>query len=388
MNIVKTGLEVIINKEREDLKNKNIALLCNPASVTNSYEHGRIAIENKYPGVIKALFSPQHGFFAEKQDNMIESVNITDSVLNVPVYSLYGETRKPFDEMFDGIDILLIDIQDVGTRVYTFIYTISYCMEVARKLNKKVIVLDRPNPINGIDIEGNLIEPEYKSFVGRFPIPMRHGLTVGELAVLFNEEFKIGCDLEIIRMENWTREMYFKDTGINWVIPSPNMPTPDTAIVYPGQVIWEGTNISEGRGTTQPFEIVGAPFLDVDKILDQLNDTKGVIFRKIAFEPTSNKWANERCHGFQLHITDLKSYNSFQTSIKILRAIINNHRDEFRWKEPPYEYEYKKKPIDLILGSRKIRIDIEGTRNLNDIFSEYTEYLNIFNEVKKKYHLY
>ena len=389
MGIVKTGLDVILEEKRDDLKNGNLALLCNPASVDNNYLHARLAIENKYPGSLKALFSPQHGFFAEKQDNMIESGHIIDNVLDIPVFSLYGDARVPDDNMFDGIETLLIDIQDVGTRVYTFIYTISYCMEVAKKLNKKVIILDRPNPVNGNSIEGNLIEDNYRSFVGRYPIPMRHGLTVGEIALLFNEEFNIGCDLEIVKMENWERDMYYKDTGVKWVIPSPNMPTPDTANVYPGQVILEGTNVSEGRGTTQPFEIFGAPYIDTDRLLKEIENIKGVFFRDVVFEPTSNKWAGERCFGFQIHITDLSEYNSYETTIRILRAIIKNHGDDFEWKQPPYEYEFRKKPIDMILGSRKIREKIENlNQSVDDIFSGYEPALQKFKEVKSKYHLY
>ena len=389
MVIVKTGLDVILEEKRDDLKNGNLALLCNPASVDNNYLHARLAIENTYPGSLKALFSPQHGFFAEKQDNMIESGHIVDNVLDIPVFSLYGDARVPDDNMFDGIETLLIDIQDVGTRVYTFIYTISYCMEVAKKLNKKVIILDRPNPVNGNSIEGNFIEDNYRSFVGRYPIPMRHGLTVGEIALLFNEEFNIGCDLEIVKMENWERDMYYKDTGVKWVIPSPNMPTPDTANVYPGQVILEGTNVSEGRGTTQPFEIFGAPYIDTDRLLKEIENIKGVFFRDVVFEPTSNKWAGERCFGFQIHITDLSEYNSYETTIRILRAIIKNHGDDFEWKQPPYEYEFRKKPIDMILGSRKIREKIENlNHSVDDIFSGYEPALQKFKEVKSKYHLY
>ncbi|MCK5682929.1 DUF1343 domain-containing protein, partial [bacterium] len=255
------GLENLIIDPPEYINNQRLGLLSNPASVDKNFNHALALINTKFPGQLKALFSPQHGFYAEKQDNMIESDHIIESKLNIPIYSLYSKTRIPTKDMFTDIDILLIDIQDVGTRVYTFIYTISYCLELAARLNKKVVILDRPNPIGGIQVEGNILSPDYSSFVGRFPIPMRHGMTIGEISHFFNQEFNLECNLKIIPMSGWQRTMYWTDTNLEWVAPSPNLPTPQSCIVYPGQVIFEGTNISEGRGTTLPFEQFGAPFL-------------------------------------------------------------------------------------------------------------------------------
>ena len=316
MRPIQTGLERFIEEPPDYILGSRLGLLCNPASVTKEIRHARELIHKCFPKQLAALYSPQHGFFAEKQDNMIESDNLTDPILHIPVFSLYGKTRIPTKKMLDPIDILIIDLQDVGTRVYTFIYTMSYCLEAAKKFGKKVIVLDRPNPVSGSMVEGNCLAPDCESFVGRYPIPMRHGLTIGELSMLFNNFFGIGCDLEVISMRGWKRSMYFQDTGLPWIPPSPNLPTPVSAMVYPGQVLWEGTNISEGRGTTQPFELFGAPFILIDKLLSIMSKIpiKGALLRPVSFEPVSNKWKDKLCKGFQIHITDPTQYNPFITS--------------------------------------------------------------------------
>ncbi len=388
--IIQTGLENFAAQPPPAVKNKRMGLLCNPASVDSNYVHARHVINRACPGQLTTLFSPQHGFYAEKQDNMIESGHLTDPDLGIPVYSLYSESRMPTREMFDRFDILLVDLLDVGTRVYTFIYTVSYCLEAAKKYGKKVIILDRPNPVNGISIEGNLLKPAYASFVGRFPIPMRHGLTMGELMLLFNDHCNIGCDLDVIPMKNWKRCMLFQDTGLPWVAPSPNLPTPASALVYPGQVIWEGTNISEGRGTTQPFELFGAPFLDTDTILSSLNtsDTRGVVLRPVYFEPTSNKWAGEQCKGFQIHVVNPDLFSPYALSVKLLRTIYHLHKTEFKWKQPPYEYEYERMPIDLILGDKSIREQLEKNISPENMIASWQEELETFDAIKKKFHLY
>jgi uncharacterized protein YbbC (DUF1343 family) len=322
---------------------------------------------------------------------MIESDHIADPLLGIPVFSLYGETRIPTKEMFDPIDVLIIDLQDAGTRVYTFVYTASYCMEAAKKFGKKIVVLDRPNPVSGSVAEGNCLSPECASFVGRYPIPMRHGLTMGELLTLFNRAYGIGCDLEVIPMKGWKREMYFQDTGLPWIAPSPNLPTPVSAMVYPGQVIWEGTNVSEGRGTTQPFEIFGAPFLDTQAVLSDLGGSKslpGAILRPHGFEPAFNKWKRELCSGFQIHITDRCAYKPYISTIRLLGAILRRHKDEFQWKLPPYEYEFEKLPIDLILGSRDLRERIEHLEDIRDIENTWKAELDAFVETSREFRLY
>ncbi len=359
---VKTGLENFIESPPEWIKRLRIGLLCNPASVNRDMVHAKTCINERFPGRLTALFSPQHGFFAEKQDNMIQSGHMADPDLNIPVFSLYSETRSPARDMFDLIDVLIVDLQDVGTRVYTFISTMAFCMEAARESCKTVVVLDRPNPVNGVKIEGNLLSTNYRSFVGLYPIPMRHGLTIGELAILFNTRFEIGCDLVVIPMQNWKREMYFEDTGLPWVAPSPNMPTPETALVYPGQVLWEGTNVSEGRGSTLPFRIFGAPYIDSRKILADLPEhaLSGIVLRPCVFLPWHNKWEGEPCNGFQIHVMNKDAYCSYDTSVAIMQAVRRNHPDAFKWKLPPYEYEYKKLPIDVISGGQTVRRRVDG----------------------------
>lgn len=388
--MVRLGIEELIATPPKWLRDKKIGLLCNQASCDSLYRHSRDLIFSAFPGSLTCLFSPQHGFFCEKQDNMIESDNARDPATGLPVFSLYGDSREPSEDMFDHIDILLVDIVDVGTRVYTFMYTLAYCLEAAARWGKKVVVLDRPNPIGGDLIEGNLVQEQYRSFVGLFPIPMRHGLTFGELGNLFNDHFGINADYEVIRMGGWQRNMYFDQTNLPWVFPSPNMPTLDTATVYPGQVIWEGTNISEGRGTTLPFELVGAPFISHDQVLTALNkiELPGCILRPIVFQPTFHKWAGLDCKGFHLHVTDVQTFRPYRTSLALLQVIAQLYPEEFDLKPPPYEYEYEKQPLDLIIGSKSIRKAIIGGENILELEETWQKDLKEFEEVRQLCFLY
>jgi uncharacterized protein YbbC (DUF1343 family) len=387
---VKTGLEVLIQQSHPWITGARLGLLCNPASVDQDYGHARDRLIQRFPGQLKALYSPQHGFHAEKQDNMIESDHMTDATTGLPVYSLYGETRIPTPQMMAPIDVLLVDLQDVGTRVYTFIYTLSYCLEAAAASGIRVIVLDRPNPINGRDLEGNVLQPDWTSFVGRFPIPMRHAMTIGEIAQLFNNHFGCGAALEVISMQGWHRSMWFNDTGLPWVAPSPNMPTVATAVVYPGQVIWEGTNISEGRGTSLPFEILGAPFLSPERILEFIGGPKlpGAFLRPCVFAPTSGKHAGKDCCGFQIHVTDADRYRPYRTSLSLLQAILHHHKDAFQWKSDPYEYEFDKRAIDLILGSREIRQRVSNQESMRSLETSWQLELEDFRTLRRPYLLY
>ena len=366
---VLTGLERLIEDPPAWLDGRRLGLLCNPASVDRRFRHARHLLRDRFPGALRALFSPQHGFFAEKQDNMIESDDMVDPLLGIPVFSLYGRTRIPTSAMLADIDVLVVDLQDAGTRVYTFAYTLSYCMETAAACGKTVLVLDRPNPTGGAAVEGNLLRPAWASFVGRYPIPMRHGLTLAELARLFNARFGIGCDLQVVPMSGWKREMTFADTGIPWVAPSPNLPTPAAALVYPGQVLWEGTNVSEGRGTTQPFELFGAPYLHVPKLEAELGQTPiaGAVLRPAVFEPTSGKWQGRCCRGFQIHVTEPQRYAPYRTTLRLLQAIIRHHATEFGWRPPPYEYEERLMPIDILWGHSGLREGIDGGASVADI---------------------
>jgi len=386
---VTLGLENLIADPPEHLRGKRLGLLSNPASVDGQFNHASRLIHHFFPGQLKVLFSPQHGFFAEKQDNMIESGHIMEPELNIPVYSLYYDTRIPTRKMFDQIDVLLVDIQDVGTRVYTFIYTVSFCLEIAAALKKQVIILDRPNPIGGTQVEGNILSKRYASFVGRFPVPMRHGLTIGEILQFFNQKFQMGCDLTVIPMTGWKRQMYWQDTGLSWIAPSPNLPTPQSCMVYPGQVIFEGTNISEGRGTTLPFEQFGAPFLDTKKIKVEADEMiKGACLRPVNFEPTSGKWQGNVCKGFQIHITSTNEFKPYFSSLILMQLIIKHHKDEFNFKEPPYEYEFEKMPIDLILGSKTLRKKLTRLEDLILLSDQWQKELENFKSISGKYHLY
>ncbi len=388
--MIQVGLEVLLDSTEYSFADQKIAYLSNQASTTRELIHGRVVLQEKYGSQLTCLFSPQHGFFSEKQDNMIESDHTVDGVTGLPMYSLYGELRKPTPEMFESFDVLLIDLVDVGTRVYTFMYTMAYCMMTAAATGKKVIILDRPNPIGGKDIEGNILQDDCFSFVGLYPIPMRHGLTMGELALLMNSEYNIGANVSVVPVAGWKREDLFRDTGFPWVAPSPNMPTPECALVYPGQVIWEGTNISEGRGTTLPFEFVGAPFWQHQEILDFVNKTNlpGCYLRSIVFEPTSGKWANQSCTGFQIHVIDPAIFLPYRTTLAILQAIVILYPESFQYKEPPYEYEYERLPMDLIIGNKNIRKQLEEGQPIEEIEKQWLPELQEFDILRTKYFLY
>ena len=389
--MISLGIEQLLSSPPQWLSGCRLGLLCNQASTNSNLHHSRDLINKTFPGQLTCLFSPQHGFFSEKQDNMIESGHTLDSATGLPLYSLYSEQRRPNKEMFDLLDVLIIDLFDVGTRVYTFLYTMAYCLEAAAEFDKKVLVLDRPNPVGGKLVEGNIIQQDCYSFVGLYPIPMRHGLTFGELALLINNHFGIGADLEVISMQGWKREMLYTDTGLPWVFPSPNMPSPVTSLVYPGQVIWEGTNISEGRGTCLPFELFGAPFYNCDEILNQMEgniDLPGCFLRPLMFEPTSNKWAGQICSGFQIHVTDPVVFRPYRTSLALLQASVLLYPDLFQYKEPPYEYEYERLPMDLILGDKEVRIAIEQGVSILDLENSWRDDLEDFDKLRQEVFLY
>lgn len=361
-SVISLGIDRLLQNERRLIEGRRVGLVCNPASVDRGFQHSADRIGDD-PGVtLGALFGPQHGFRADLQDNMIETPHGRDARRQVPVYSLYSEVREPSAEMLAEIDALVIDIQDVGTRVYTFIYTMANCMRAAARHRIPVIVCDRPNPIGGRDIEGNLLEESFASFVGQYPIPMRHGMTVGELAQLFNETFGIGCDLHVVAMDGWTRDMFHDATGLPWIMPSPNIPTLDSAIVYPGAVLFEGTLLSEGRGTTRPFELIGAPWIDGERLADAMNARRlpGVHFRPVFFEPTFQKHAKTTCGGVQPHVTDRDAFRPLRTAVELIAEFHRQAPDRFAWRQPPYEYEHEKMPIDILYGSDALRSAVAG----------------------------
>ncbi len=390
MEHVLTGLDRIREGEWKNLKRYNLGLLANQASLDSKLNTAREVIARLLPGQLRALFGPQHGYGGEDQDNMVKTDHSSDNVLNIPIYSLYADTREPLVHMLDGLDVLIIDLQDVGTRVYTFASTMLNCLRAAAKGGKKVLVLDRPNPLGGEIVEGNLLKPELYSFVGPYSFPMRHGLTMGEMARVFDHVYKLGCDLEIIPMYGWRREMLWNETGLRWIMPSPNMPFLETVLVYPGQVIWEGTNLSEGRGTCRPFEIFGAPWLDPDVIKRGLDPeaTTGCYLQEYTFRPTYHKWEGELCRGFMIHVLDPHIFRPYGTSIALMKTVMDMHQSNFKWKKPPYEYEYKKKPIDLIMGDSSVRHDLESGASLTLIMDKWRADLESFIRWRRPYLLY
>ncbi len=373
-------MDVLRDEYWKKLKGYRLGLLCNQASLDSRLRPAEALISELLPGQLKALFGPQHGHGGEDQDNMVETDHSFDLRLNLPVFSLYSRVREPLPHMLDLIDMLLIDLQDVGTRVYTFASTMLGCLRACARAGKKVVILDRPNPLGGEIVEGNLLRSDLYSFVGSYSLPMRHGLTIGELARIFAHVFQLPCDLDIVPMKGWHRNMIWQETGLRWLSPSPNMPLPETAQVYPGQVLWEGTNLSEGRGTCRPFETFGAPFLDVPSIFHRLSmrDTKGCLLQEISFRPTFHKWQGEICHGFMIHIMDHRLYRPYACSLALLKIVLSLNRTHFKWKEPPYEYEHEKPPIDLILGNSSLREALEKEEDFqgtwDDELREYVEW--------------
>jgi len=384
------GVENLLRSETAALDGARVGLVCNQASVDHGFRHVADLFHEHNDVNITALFGPQHGIRGDVQDNMIETGHATDRKTGLPVYSLYSETREPTEDMLRGVDVIVFDLQDVGTRIYTFVYTMANCMRAAKKYGKKVIVCDRPNPINGVAIEGAVLDPAFASFVGQFPIATRHGMTAGELAQMFNWHFEIGCDLQVVTMSGWSRGLWYDETDGPWVLPSPNMPTVDAATVFPGTVHLEGTQMSEGRGTTRPFELVGAPYIDADNYAAALNDLNlpGVYFRASVFLPTFQKHAGKACGGVQIHVLNRDTFKPAITGIAIVKTAFDMYGDDFRWKDPPYEYEYDRNPFDLIAGSDQVRKAIESSVSLQDIEQSWEPGLAEFDQLRRQFLLY
>ena len=387
---VKLGVERLLREHGSMLKGARVGLVCNQASVDHGLRHVADLFAEGGGWKLTALFGPQHGIRGDVQDNMIETEHSFDAETGVPVYSLYSETREPTEKMLEDIDAIVFDLQDVGCRIYTFVYTLANCMRAAKKYGKKVLVCDRPNPINGVDVAGTVLEPEYASFVGQFPLATRHGMTVCELAKMFNEHWGIGCELELVLMEGWERELWLDETDAPWVLPSPNMPTLDAATVFPGTVHFEGTQVSEGRGTTRPFELVGAPYVDPAKLGRELNGLglPGVYFRPNSFQPTFQKHAGRTCGGVQVHVLDRRTFEPVSAGVAAVKVIYELYTDKFKWKEPPYEYVYDKNPFDVIAGTNKLRESFEAGESLETIQHTWAAPLAEFKASREKFLLY
>ena len=372
------------------LTGQRVGVVSNPASVDSNLGHivDRLA---SYPGArLTAIFGPQHGFRSDVQDNMIETAHTEDEMRRVPVYSLYSDTREPTAAMLRDVDVLVIDLQDVGVRIYTYIYTMANCLQAAREHGVKVIVCDRPNPIGGVQVEGPVLVKGHESFVGMYPIPMRHGMTIAELARMFNEHFGLGADLEVVAMEGWRRTTYFDETGRTWIMSSPNIPTFDTTLVYPGAVLFEGTNVSEGRGTTRPFELLGAPWVAAERFAEAMNrrGLPGVLFRPVVFEPTFHKHAREACGGCQVHVLDRAAFHAVETGVALIEAFRAANPDRFAWKAPPYEYEHDRIPIDVLAGSTELREQIEAGVPARAIAQSWEPATKEFRRLRERFLLY
>ncbi|WP_353853955.1 DUF1343 domain-containing protein [Bacillus sp. Bos-x628] len=379
--MVKTGIETLLSSNLSWMKGKKVGLITNPTGIDANMKSS-VDLLFEYPNIqLTALYGPEHGVRGDAQAG--EGIEFyTDEKTGLPVYSLYGKTRKPTPDMLKDIDVLLFDIQDVGTRYYTYIYTMAYAMEAAKENNIPFVVLDRPNPLGGLKVEGPVLEPEYASFVGLYPIPLRHGLTTGELARMFNKEFNINADLTVIKMKNWKRSMTFDDTKLPFVLPSPNMPTVDSTFVYPATGLIEGTNVSEGRGTTKPFELIGAPYINSNELADQLNrlKLKGVQFRPVSFTPTFSKHAGTLSHGVQLYVKDRSSFEAVKTGLSIIKTIHDLYPEDFQFLQT--------ESFNKLIGNGWVREEINKGTSVKHIMKRYHHDLKTFEKKRKGYLLY
>jgi uncharacterized protein YbbC (DUF1343 family) len=385
---VRLGTDRLLESTR--LRGARVGIVCNHASVDRGFANIVDRLATADGVTLGAIFGPQHGVRSDVQDNMIETPHRDDPGRRVPVYSLYSETREPTAEMLRGLDALVVDLQDIGARIYTYIYTMANCLRAAARHGVPVIVCDRPNPINGVEVEGAALVAGFESFVGQFPIPMRHGMTIGELARLFNAHFRLGAQLEVVEMEGWRREMFADETGLPWVMPSPNMPTLDTAVVYPGTVLFEGTLLSEGRGTTRPFELVGAPGIEAERFAREMNalGLPGAFFRPAMFEPTFQKHAKQACGGCQIHVTDRRTFKPVLTGAALISMFHRAAPAQPLWRQPPYEYEHEKLPIDILAGSAQFRQQIETGTSAARMAESWRADEDAFRALRAPYLLY
>ena len=391
MTIVRPGLEVLLDDPRP-IAGKNIGLVTNQSAVTSDLRHVVDLLHRGRGWKLTTLFGPEHGIWGEAQD-MAHVDHSTDPMTGLTVYSLYGASENdlaPRRELLKNLDALVIDLQDIGSRYYTFIYTMALCMRTAAEAGVQVIVLDRPNPIDGVHLEGNIREEKFSSFVGMFPLPTRHAMTAGELAQYFNKVFQLNCDLIVIPMRGWRRSMWWGDTGLPWVIPSPNMPTVSTATVYPGMCLIEGTNLSEGRGTTHPFELFGAPWLDPFKLAEKLNaiGLPGIRFRPHYFLPTFQKHAGKVCGGVELHVTNRAEFEPYRTGLWCVKVARDLNPEKFDWRRETYEFVSDRLAIDLLAGSARYRELVEDGGNIDEWVATWEEPLREFAKTREEFLLY
>jgi uncharacterized protein YbbC (DUF1343 family) len=365
---VLTGLDVLLADRLASLRGLRVGLLAHQASVDRRLEHAATLLRAARGVRLVRLFAPEHGLWGAAQDHAAIA-NARDPVTGLAVISLYGAKREPTAAMLAGLDVLVVDLQDIGSRYYTFQWTLALALRACARAGVAVVVLDRPNPLGGTIVEGNLPDPAFASFVGLYPLPARPGLTLGEVAAWLARAHGLRPRLSVVGMRGWRRAMLWEDTGVPWVAPSPNMPTPDTARVYPGGCLIEGTNLSEGRGTTRPFEWVGAPFLDAHRYAGALErlGLPGVRFRPVRFRPTFHKWARRLCGGVQVHVEHRGRFKPFLTGLALLAVARQQSPRRFAWRRPPYEFEFKRLPIDILLGTDTVRRRLERGATLAEL---------------------
>ncbi len=389
--MVKTGLESLLSKLPEALKGKRIGVLCHAASISSDFSHITDLFHNVKEFRLTAIFGPQHGLHGQTQDNMIEWQSERHPVYNIPLFSLYGEHRKPTKQMLGEIDALVIDMQDTGTRIYTYIWTVKLCLEACSEAGIPVWLLDRPNPIAKLQLDGPVLKEEFFTFVGGACIPLCHRMTMGEMTLWIREKYFPECELNIVRMDNWKRSFLYSDTGLPWVLPSPNMPTLQAAIVYPGTVLIEALNLSEGRGTTLPFELFGAPYINSEALKKNLVGRKipGCAFRIHNYIPTFHKFHGKLCNGLQIHVTDTGIFKPVEAAVEIFDAIIEtSHPESLRFIDPPYEYEYKLMPFDILSGDYGIRETLLQRKDIRKEKERWAEEIEVFRTEFKEFALY
>ena len=389
--MVITGLEAILDHFPPSLKSKRIGILCHAPSISRNFIHITDLFYQRSDCRLSAIFGPQHGIHGQTQDNMIEWKSLKHPVFNIPLFSLYGENRKPTREMLENIDVLLIDLQDVGARLYTYVWTVKLCIEACSEAGIPVWLLDRPNPIGAVGFDGPVLKEEFFTFVGGASIPLCHRMTMGEMALWIKEKYYPHCNLNIVWMKNWRRNSLYSQTGLPWVLPSPNMPTEQTAIVYPGTVLIEALNLSEGRGTTIPFELFGAPFINPELLKKNLDSRgiKGCAFRIHNFIPTFHKFSGENCNGIQIHVTDPNLFKPVATALEIFDAVIETSpANAFQFKMPPYEYEYKLIPFDILSGDSGMRKTLLNRENIESEKERWGSEIEQFRKEFKKISAY
>jgi uncharacterized protein YbbC (DUF1343 family) len=382
--IMLLGTDILVQTRFSRFSGLKIALCTNYPVCDSRLTPTLELFKNQKIFKLQSIFAPEHGLLSDLQDQVVSRDTL---IRKIPVVSLYGSKLSPPDRLFKSLDMVVIDLIDIGCRYYTFLWTAVLILRVAAEHGIKVVILDRPNPLAGRIVQGPVLEPRFSSFVGLYPIPIRHGLTIGELATLINEEFAIRGELEIVAMKGWKRSMYFHETGLPWTLPSPNMPSPETAYVYPGMCLLEGTNVSEGRGTTRPFELFGAPWIDPKALTDALNQARlpGLRFRPAFFRPTFHKFRGELCAGAQIVINDRTAMDPVILGLTVIRSLMDMYPKQFRWRPPPYERERKKMPFDILVGNSWIREALERRRPIAAIERRWQTRLRAFIEIRKKY---